>query len=136
MHLHAASCSFLNLRVGSSLIIQVKEEATLICNEKVLLSFQCLITLVCMYCNVSGIGSVIKFFTMVRRIMACNRVLKYETEPYTLNILATWYDHGLIYFASPYLPASIFMMLYNCLINSKLTYCIGAWGNEYNTNLE
>ena len=35
-----------------------------------------------------------------------------------------------------YFPTSIFIMLYNCLINSKLTYCIEAWGNEYNTNLE
>ena len=73
---------------------------------------------------------------MERRIMACITVLKYETEPYTLNILATWYDHGLIHFALPYLPTSNFILLSNCLINSKLTYCIEAWGNVYNTNLE
>lgn len=43
---------------------------------------------------------------------------------------------GLIYAASSFLPTPILIMLYNCLINSKLTYCIEAWGNAHFTNLE
>ena len=42
---------------------------------------------------------------------------------------------GLIYHASSFLPTDILILLYNCLINSKIIYCIEAWGSAPQTHL-
>lgn len=42
---------------------------------------------------------------------------------------------GLIYQASLFLPNSSLIMLYNSLINSKIVYCLEAWGNAPETHL-
>jgi len=36
---------------------------------------------------------------------------------------------GLIYVASTFLPRKVLILLYNSLINSKIVYCLEAWGN-------
>ena len=42
---------------------------------------------------------------------------------------------GMIYLASKFLPYKALILLYNSLINSKLTYCLEAWGNAPKTHL-
>lgn len=42
---------------------------------------------------------------------------------------------GLIYYASGFLPVNVLLMLYNSLINSKIIYCLEAWGNAPNIYL-
>jgi len=42
---------------------------------------------------------------------------------------------GLIYLASSFLPRHILILLYNCLINSKIVYCLEAWGNAPKTHI-
>lgn len=42
---------------------------------------------------------------------------------------------GLIYLASSFLPTHILILLYNSLINSKIIYCLEAWGNAPTTYL-
>lgn len=43
---------------------------------------------------------------------------------------------GLIYVASTFLPRKILILLYNCLINSKIVYCLEAWGNAPSSYLD
>lgn len=42
---------------------------------------------------------------------------------------------GLIYQASTCLPRKILILLYNSLINSKITYCLESWGNASQIHL-
>jgi hypothetical protein len=42
---------------------------------------------------------------------------------------------GFLYRISKYLPTKILLLIYNSLINSKLNYCIDAWGNAPITTL-
>ena len=42
---------------------------------------------------------------------------------------------GLLYRCSKYLSAEILIILYNSLINSKLSYCLDSWGNAPQTSL-
>ena len=42
---------------------------------------------------------------------------------------------GLIYQASSFLPKNVLILLYNSLINSKITYCLEVWGNSPDTHL-
>ena len=42
---------------------------------------------------------------------------------------------GLLYQASSFLPRKILILLYNSLINSKISYCLEAWGNAAPTHL-
>jgi hypothetical protein len=36
---------------------------------------------------------------------------------------------GLIYHVSSFMPTSVLITLYNALVNSKIVYCLEAWGN-------
>lgn len=42
---------------------------------------------------------------------------------------------GLIFHVSSFLPINTLILLYNALINSKLIYCLEAWGNAPKTHL-
>jgi exonuclease III len=42
---------------------------------------------------------------------------------------------GLIYQASSFLPLSVLILLYNSLVNSKIVFCLEAWGNAPKTHL-
>ena len=59
----------------------------------------------------------------------------------TINSTLNWSSHienlrsglrsslALIYLASTFLPEKVLILLYNALINSKIVYCLAAWGN-------
>jgi hypothetical protein len=42
---------------------------------------------------------------------------------------------GLIYRASSFMPRTILILLYSCLVNSKIIYCIESWGSAVPTHL-
>ena len=66
----------------------------------------------------------------------------------TIDQTLSWSEHinlirlelrkslGLLYQASTLFPSSILILLYNSLVNSKLVYCLEAWGNAANTHLK